>query len=206
MKKQLSSLFLLLILVAVTTFRANAEGGYKLGDKARDFSLKNIDGKMVSLKDYADAKGIIVVFTCNHCPFAKKYEDRIIALHKKYSAQGYPVVAINPNDPKKQPEDNYAEMQKRAKEKSIPYAYVMDETQQIAKAYGAEKTPHVFVLKKVGTDYVVSYIGGVDDNPNEPEKVSTKYVESAVDALLAGKPVPTPETRAIGCGIKWREV
>jgi peroxiredoxin len=207
MKKQFS-IFMLAVLVMLTaaSFTTTQAGGYRIGDKAMDFSLKNVDGKMVSLKDYGDAKGIIVVFTCNHCPFAKKYEDRIIALNTKYAGKGYPVVAIQPNDPKKQPEDSYEEMQKRAKEKSYAFPYVIDETQQIAKTYGAQKTPHIFLLKKVGANYIVSYIGGVDDNPNEPEKVTTRYVEAAVDNLLAGKPVANPETKAIGCSIKWREV
>ena len=188
-------------------FTAQAGGGYKVGDKARSFDLKNVDGKMVSLDKAAGAKGAIVVFTCNHCPFSKMYEDRIVALNAKYANKGYPVVAINPNDPKKSPEDDFATMQTRAKEKSFSFPYLVDESQEIAKAYGAARTPHVFVLtKQAAGDYTVSYIGAIDDNANEPASVSTKYVEAAVDNLLAGKKPAPDKTAAIGCTIKWREI
>src|ERR1700760_4284005 len=122
----------LIIASLMMLFAFKPEGtGYKAGDKATDFKLKNIDGKMVSLADYKDAKGFIVVFTCNHCPFAKKYEDRVEALDKKYKSLGYPVVAINPNDPNEVPEDNYMGMQNRAKEKGFTFPYLVDETQNI---------------------------------------------------------------------------
>src|SRR5580704_16479265 len=123
-------------LVMLFAFKPTGEG-YKAGDKAVDFKLKNIDGKMVSLADYKSAKGFIVVFTCNHCPFAKKYEGRVEALDQKYRDKGYPVVAINPNDPTISPEDDYAGMQQRAKDKSFTFPYLVDQTQDIAKTYGA---------------------------------------------------------------------
>jgi len=181
------------------------EGGYKVGDKALDFKLKNIDEKMVSPLDYRDAKGYIVVFTCNYCPFAVKYEDRINDLNKKYAKSGYPVIAVNPNDPVQYPEDDFANMKKRAKEKGFTFPYLVDESQQIAMTYGASKTPHVFILQKVNNDLVVRYIGAVDDNTDDPSAVKEKYVEQAVDALLAGKEVKTTTTKAIGCGIKWKK-
>ncbi|NIK74271.1 peroxiredoxin [Thermonema lapsum] len=180
--------------------------GYKPGDKAIDFKLKNIDGQYVSLADFKEAKGFIVVFTCNHCPFSKMYEDRIIALDKKYKPLGYPVVAINPNDPKKQPEDSFDKMIERAKEKGFTFPYLFDETQEIARTYGATNTPHVFVLKKEGKDLIVSYIGAIDDSPREASKASKKYVEQAVDALLSGKEVQVKQAKAIGCTIKWKEM
>jgi glutathione peroxidase-family protein len=180
------------------------DGGYQVGDKAADFNLKNVDGKMVSLANYKDAKGFIVVFTCNHCPFAKKYESRIMALNKKYSLKGYPVVAIQPNDPAEVPDDSYQNMQARAKEKNYDFPYVLDETQATAHAFGATKTPHVFVLQKVKGDLVVKYIGAIDDNSDDETAVKQKYVESAVDALLNGKEVSTTNTKAIGCTIKWK--
>jgi peroxiredoxin len=192
---------LTLAIMALTSFRPT---GYTVGDKATDFKLKNIDGKMVSLADYKDAKGFIVVFTCNHCPFAKAYEDRIIALDTKYRPLNYPVIAINPNDPVAVPEDDMATMQQRAKAKNYSFPYLVDETQNIAKTYGATRTPHVFVLQKSGNDYIVKYIGAIDDNSDDPSAVKEKYVENAVDALLAGKTVPTNNTKAIGCGIKWK--
>lgn len=193
-----------LFIAAVAMLCAFRPEGYKVGDKAIDFKLKNIDGKMVSLADYKDAKGFIVVFTCNHCPFAKAYEDRIIALNTKYASKGYPVIAINPNDPTVVPEDDYATMQQRAKAKNYAFPYLVDGTQNIAKTYGATRTPHVFVLQKSGTELMVKYIGAIDDNSDDPSAVKEKYVENAVDALLAGKDVNPSSTKAIGCGIKWK--
>ncbi len=187
--------------VALASFRPS---GYNIGDKAMDFKLKNIDGKMVSLSDYKDAKGFIVVFTCNHCPFAKAYEDRIIALDAKYRPKNYPVIAINSNDPVAVPEDNMETMQQRAKAKNYSFPYLVDETQNVAKAYGATRTPDVYVLQKSGSDYILKYMGAIDDNSDDANAVKTKYVEDAVDALLAGKPIQTNTTKAIGCGIKWK--
>lgn len=195
----------LLLAVTLSTLTAIAQGGYKVGDKAIDFKLKNIDGKAVSLADYDAAKGFIVVFTCNHCPFAIKYEDRINSLAKKYQTNGYPVIAINPNDSVQYPADSYAAMQVRAKEKGFIFPYLLDDTQAIAKAYGATKTPHVFVLQKEKGELVVKYIGAIDDNTDDATAVKTKYVEQAVDELKAGKAVTTTSTKAIGCGIKWKK-
>lgn len=176
--------------------------GYKIGDVATDFSLKNVDGKNVSLKDIKNAKGYIVIFTCNHCPYAVAYEDRIIDLDKKYSKKGYPVVAINPNNPVKQPDDSFEKMQQRAKDKGFSFPYLLDEGQKIFPQYGATKTPHVYVLEKTKAGNVVRYIGAIDDNYEDAEAVEQKYVENAVDALLGGKEVPVKETKAIGCSIK----
>nr|BAL57298.1 peroxiredoxin [uncultured Bacteroidetes bacterium] len=178
--------------------------GVKVGDKAPAFSLKNVDGRTVSLADYAKEKGVIVVFTCNHCPYAKKYEERIIQLHKDLAPKGFPVVAINPNAPEIVPEDSYEAMQKRAREKKYPFVYLFDETQGVARAYGATKTPHVFLLKREGDAFVVAYIGAIDDSPTDPKGVKKAYVREAVEAILAGKPVPVAETRAIGCSVKYR--
>src|SRR2546421_63802 len=130
--------FLLLIFTAMLSAQnPNPPAGYKPGDKARDFNLKNINGKMVSLGKYHKAsQGAIIIFTCNHCPFSIAYEDRITALHNKYEPHGYPVIAINPNDPAAEPEDSYENMRKRAKEKGFTFPYLIDETQEISKAYG----------------------------------------------------------------------
>ena len=119
--------------------------GYKVGDVAADFNLKNIDGSMKSLAGYKDAKGFIVVFTCNHCPFSIAYEDRIIGIHNRFSSMGYPVIAINPNDVATVPDDSYEKMIERAKEKKFPFDYLHDETQEVAKRFGAARTPHVYV-------------------------------------------------------------
>ena len=179
--------------------------GYKVGDKAIDFSLKNVDGKMVSLKDYNGSKGFIVVFTCNHCPFSKAYESRIMDLDKKYAELGYPVIAINSNDVTKSPDDSYEHMLELAKEKSYSFPYLYDESQEIAKSYGATRTPHVYILKKEGKELVVKYIGAIDDNVDEPENVKSRYAQSALDALISGKEVAVMDTKAIGCTIKWKD-
>lgn len=201
MKKAFSLLTLALALVAMS-FTVNTSGGYKVGDTAIDFKLKNVDGKMVSLAGIKDAKGYIVIFTCNACPYAKAYEDRIIELHKKYAPLGYPVVAINPNDKDVQPADSYDKMKERAKEKNFPFNYLYDETQEIAKTYGATRTPHVYLLDK---NRVVRYIGAIDDNSESASDVKEKYLENAIDALRDGKDVATKETKAVGCGIKWKK-
>ncbi|MCS6795564.1 MAG: thioredoxin family protein [Raineya sp.] len=197
---------LLFVLAVIFVSNKPAGDGYKPGDKARDFSLKNIDGKMVSLATLPEAtKGAIVIFTCNHCPFSKMYEDRIIALDAKYKPKGYPVVAINPNDPARVPDDSFEKMIERAKEKGFTFPYLIDETQEIAKTYGATNTPHVFVLEKQGKDFIVRYIGAIDDNAKDASQVKERYVEQAVDNLLAGKKVSKAQVKAIGCTIKWKQ-
>lgn len=180
--------------------------GYKVGDAARDFSLKNVDGKNVSLKNYGDdVQGFIITFTCNHCPYAKAYEDRIIALDKKFAPLGYPVIAINPNDPTDYPEDSFDNMVKRAKEKSYTFPYLIDETQEIAKAYGATRTPHMYVVQKTAKGLEVVYIGAIDDNTENPDAAKNKYVEAAIDALKKGQKPAVSFTKAIGCTIKWKK-
>ena len=192
---------ILLALVTITFISAiTPDGaGYKVGEQAGDFSLKNVDGTMVSLKDYKGVNGYIVVFTCNTCPYAVMYEDRIIALHNKYSPLGYPVVAINPNDPSVKPGDDFASMQTRAKEKNFPFKYLYDEGQKVYPAFGATRTPHVFLLD---ANRYVRYIGAIDDNAQNPSEVSTKYLENAISALQAGNNPDPSETKAIGCTIK----
>lgn len=179
--------------------------GYKVGDKASDFRLRNVDGRMVSMADYPDAKGFIVIFTCNHCPYSVAYEDRKIALHNKFAPMGYPVIAINPNDSVAQPQDSYSKMKIRAKEKKFPYPYLLDAEQTVYKEYGATRTPHVFLLQRQGKDYIVRYIGAIDNNHEDAAKADKKYVEDAIMAIEKGQN-PDPEfTRAIGCTIKVRK-
>lgn len=199
--KTLSSLGLALLLFVSASF-STPTAGYKVGDVATDFKLKNVDGKMVSLSDFKKAKGFIVIFTCNHCPYAKAYEDRIIALDKQFASLSYPVVAINPNNPEKQKEDSYPLMQQRAKEKGFTFPYLFDEGQKIYPQYGATKTPHVFLLEKTAKGNIVRYIGAIDDNHEDASAVKTKYVETAVRALLSKAEVNPKETKAIGCSIK----
>lgn len=180
----------------------SAPAALKPGDVAPDFKLKNIDGKMVSLADFKNVKGYIVVFTCNHCPYAKAYEDRLIAINEKYSKMGYPVIAINPNDPAAEPEDSFDEMKIRAKEKGFKFPYLIDEGQKIYPQYGATKTPHVFLLD---SKKVVKYIGSIDDSPNDASAVKAKYLEEAIASLQAGKDIIPNVTKALGCSIKVKK-
>lgn len=188
-----------------TTEEAIVNAGYTIGDEATDFSLIGTDDKTYSLAQYTDAKGFIVIFTCNHCPYAKAYEDRIVALDKKYKDLGYPVIAINPNDASVQPEDSFDLMKVRAQEKGFTFPYLVDEGQKIYPQYGATKTPHVFILQKENGKNIVKYIGAIDNNHENANDVSEKYVEAAVDALLAGNEIAVKETVAIGCTIKVKE-
>ena len=175
-----------------------------IGKAAPTFELKNIDGKMVSLQQVLSKnEGVILVFTCNHCPYSVKYEDRIMALDKKYKLLGYPVIAINPNDPVAYKEDNFENMKKRAKQKGFSFPYLVDETQQIAKAYAATRTPHVYLIRKEADEIgVVRYVGAIDDN-TEAEAVTVKYVEDAITRLKGNEDAEPSYTKAIGCGIKW---
>ncbi|MBC7125540.1 MAG: thioredoxin family protein [Bacteroidales bacterium] len=196
---------LFLMLMATFMVAGLYAQGLKIGDKAPDFRLKNVDGKMVSLADYSQAKGFIVIFSCNHCPFVKAYEDRMIALHEKYAPKGFPVIAINSNDPEVVPEDSFDKMVERAQQKKFPFVYLFDEGQKIYPLYGAARTPHVYILSKKANDLVVEYIGTIDDNYKDASAVKEKYVENAVDALLSGKKPAVTETKAVGCSIKVKK-
>ncbi|WP_242204817.1 thioredoxin family protein [Aestuariivivens insulae] len=201
-KNAIAALTLLVVLSAFTDFNAHLENGYKIGDVVSDFKLMNVDGKMVSLSKYKEAKGFIVVFTCNTCPYARMYEERIIALNNKYDAKGYPVIAIMPNNPTIKKGDSFEAMKERAKSKGFTFPYLIDKDQEVYPQFGATKTPHVYVLQKTKKGNVVEYIGAIDDNYNDASAVSNKYVEDAVNALLEGKEVQQKETKAIGCSIK----
>ena len=179
--------------------------GYGVGDYAKDFKLENIDGKSVSLADYSNAKGFIIVFTCNTCPYAKAYESRIMDLDKNYAGKGFPVIAINPNDISQQPGDSMDEMKKRASDKGYTFPYLRDDSQEVAKAFGATKTPHVYLLnKEAANKYKVEFIGAIDDSPNDLSDVSETYVEDAINTILSGGTPAVTEKRAIGCTIKWK--
>jgi peroxiredoxin len=194
-------LFAALILLTAAAGKLN----YGVGDTVSDFKLKNVDGKMVSLADYKSSKGVIVIFDCNTCPYSRAYNDRIIDLNKKYASQGFPVVTINSNDAEQSDGDSFEEMVDLAKRKNYDFPYLVDESQSVAKSFGATNTPHVFVLKNENNAFKVAYIGAIDDNPRKASAASRKYVEEAVNALLANKPVASAKTKALGCGIKWKE-
>lgn len=180
--------------------------GYGIGDAVANFRLKNVDGGMVALSDFRNAKGAIIVFTCNHCPFSRAYEDRVIALNQRFMAQGFPVIGINPNDPAAYEEDSFENMKVRAREKNYSFPYLSDESQEVARAFGATRTPHVVVLKREGDKFTVQYLGMIDDNSQDAGGVTRRYVEEAVTNLLAGKPVGLNTTKSVGCAIKWKTV
>lgn len=185
----------------VAATNVNDLPGLKVGDKASDFALKNVDGKIVSLKDYQDAKGFIVTFTCNTCPVAQAYEDRIVALHQKFAAKGYPVIAVMPNDPGLAPGDSFENMKKRAQAEKYAFPYLFDDGQKVTLQYGATRTPEIYLLDKT---LMVRYTGAIDDNM-DASSVKTSYVENAIAALEKGQE-PNPNfTKAIGCGVKLKK-
>lgn len=188
-----------------TTTSVNPDEGYNVGDVVQDFSLKNVDGNMMSLADMDEAKGFIVVFTCNHCPFSVMYEDRLLGFDQMYAEQGYPVIAINPNDSERKPEDSFDNMVIRSNEKEFTFPYLHDDTQEIAKQFGATRTPHIYVLVKEESELVVKYIGAIDDSPRSAEGVEDPYLHKAMRSIVSGY-APDPDfTKAIGCTIKWAQ-
>lgn len=207
--KTFKVLTLLAVLVILSAFAVNKMGGsnsgsqgYAIGDIATDFSLKNVDDNQVSLSDYEEAKGFIVIFTCNTCPFSVANEDRINALDAKYKNAGYPVIAINPNNPEVKPGDSFEAMKVRAKEKQFSFPYLFDQGQKVYPSYGATKTPHVYLLQKTPKGNEVKYIGAIDDNSRNAQAVKERFLENAVNSLLEGKEIAVKETKAIGCSIK----
>lgn len=178
---------------------ASDGNGLKIGDVAPDFSLKNVDGNYVSMNDYENAAGFIIIFSCNHCPFVVAVEDRMIALHERYAPMGWHLIAINPNDPAVVPDDSFEKMIERAQEKNFPFPYVKDVGQKVFPQYGATRTPHVFLLD---ADRVVRYIGAIDDNTRDASAVQEKWLENAMARIMRGMDPDPLETRAIGCTIK----
>lgn len=172
-----------------------------LGDKAVDFSLKGVDGKTYALADFRKAPALVIVFSCNHCPYVKAYEPRLIDIQADYAPKGVQVAAVNSNDDVNYPEDNFPEMIRRAKEQGFNFLYLRDDTQKTARAYGATHTPHLFVFDR---DRRLAYTGKIDDNWERPESVTKRYLRDALDDLLAGKSPRIAETHAIGCTIKWK--
>jgi len=166
-----------------------------------DQKMKNVDGQAIAVADVRGAKGTLVVFTCNACPYAKAWEDRIVALGNEYKSKGIGVIAVNANDPGKVAEDGYDQMKTRAREKNFAFPYVVDATSGLARAYGATRTPEAFLFDAQGK---LVYHGTIDDNAQDPEKVSSRYLSDALAAVSSGKDVAVKETKAMGCGIKFR--
>ena len=195
---------LLIVLFTTPLMNPDKTTGYEVGDYVDDFSLKNVDGKMVSMAEYKEAEGFIISFTCNTCPYSVMYEQRIIDLDKKYASKGYPVIAINPNDPKKNPGDSFDKMIERASDENYPFPYLIDESQEVTRNFGATNTPHMFIVQNDGGKYRVAYIGTIDNNPKAADKATKHYIDDAMDDILSGKKVEVSKTKAVGCSIKWK--
>ena len=172
----------------------------KLGETAPDFSLPGTDGKTYRLADFASTHVVCVIFMCNHCPYVKATIDRIIALQRDYVGKGAQVIGINSNETANHPEDSVEHMIRWAKEKAFNFPYLRDETQAVARAYGAERTPHIFLFDQ---QRALRYTGAIDDNTQDPTKVRRRYLREAIDALLAHQPIKEAQTHAIGCSVKW---
>ena len=200
------SIFLLSISLLVLLGAKTPPSGPQVGDLIDNFALKNVDDKMLDLNNYLDqlqAKGVVITFMCNTCPYAIATEERLIAFDKKYKNKGYPVVAINPNVPKVS-EDSFEKMQARAQSQGYSYPYLADATQSIARAFGASRTPHVFILQREENNNLrIKYIGAFDDNPMQADQVKNTYTETAIEELLNDQALSRTEVKAIGCTIKW---
>jgi len=161
-----------------------------------------VDGKSVSIADVAGKAGTLVIFTCDHCPFARGWEARIVALANGYTKQGTGVILINANDPAQHDEDGLAGMQARVKASGLQVPYVVDDTSNVARAFGATVTPEAFLFDRRGK---LVYHGTIDDNMRQPDQAQHHYLKDALDAVLAGKPPALPETKSLGCSIKYRD-
>ncbi len=170
-----------------------------LGQTAPDFDLLGVDGARHSLQSFRDARVLVVVFSCNHCPYVKAYEDRMVSIQREYSANGVQLVAINSNDDASYPEDSFDNMVKRAREKGFNFPYLRDDSQQAVDAFGAVCTPHVFAFD---SDRKLRYRGRIDDS-RDPAKITSDDLKNALDDLTEGRPVRQPDTRPFGCSIKW---
>lgn len=201
--KLFTKLTLIIAAVLFLSF-SNYENETPAGNSVKDFNLMNVDGKPVSLSDYPDAKGFIIIFTCNHCPFAKLYPQRMNGLNIKYRDSGVPLIAISSTDTAEFEEDSYTKMIQKSESENFNFPYLFDGEQTVAKDFGAQKTPHAFVIWKENYEWVIKYNGAIDDNGAEPDKVINKYAADAVDALLKGSEVKVKETKSIGCQILFR--
>lgn len=194
---------ILLVMLALSAFLSHAQTAtLKAGDAAPDFKLKNVDNKELSFASFPNAKGYIVVFTCNTCPYAVAYEQRIIDLDKKFKPQGYPVIAINPNDPEASSADAFNKMQDLAKEKKYPFPYLFDAGQKVTDQYGAKRTPHIFIVSKTSKGNVVEYVGAIDNDPEGTKTEKIKYAEDVIAALKSNQKPAITQTKEIGCTVK----
>lgn len=174
----------------------------KIGDPIPEFNLKAVDGKFYALQDFKEASGLIVIFSCNHCPYVQAYEERIKSIQSDYKTKGIQVIAISSNDVDSYPEDSFENMKLRSDEKQFNFPYLWDETQQLAKDFGATHTPEIFLFDK---ERKLVFHGKIDDNWNDEKSIRQKYLRSALDEMLTGNQITVPETFTIGCTIKWKK-
>ncbi len=182
-------------------FKVRAGGKLDIGDEAPPFALPGIDGRTFDPAAFRTKPVLVIVFSCNHCPYVQAYEDRLIEIQRDYGGRGVQLVAINSNDDEQYPEDSLPEMVKRADEKHFNFPYLRDASQEVAKAYGATHTPQLFVFDRARR---LRYTGKIDDNWQHPAAVTRRYLREALDAILEGQPPAEPSTFAIGCTIKWK--
>ncbi|MCO6449854.1 MAG: thioredoxin family protein [Caldilineales bacterium] len=173
----------------------------QIGDSAIQFNLPGVDGRSHALSDYGDKNAVAVIFSCNHCPYVLAWEDRMIAIQQDYAAQGVQLIAIGANDAVKYPTDSFDAMKTHAAEKGLNFPYLRDESQEIATAYGAQRTPEIFLFDQAGE---LRYHGAIDDNYDDPDGVQQTYLRSALDAVLASQAPAIAETPPVGCTIKWK--
>jgi len=188
-----------IVLFMLTTAYINI--GHKV---IKDFSLQNVDGTVFSLKDHPEAKGFMVVFTCNHCPFAKLYSARLNELNTKYKPQGIPLIAINSMDTLVYEEESFVQMKEKAKVDKFNFPYLYDAMQVVGKNFDAEHTPQAFIIWKENNGWIIKYSGAIDDNGEHPE-LATSYLANAVEDLLHNRSVVNPVTESFGCRIMYRK-
>jgi peroxiredoxin len=172
-----------------------------IGDSAIPFALPGVDGKTHAFSDARGSKATVVIFTCNHCPYARAWEDRFVSIQNDFRDQGVRLIAINANDAEKYPDDNFEAMRERATERNFSFPYLRDDSQEIARAYGAERTPEVFIFNG---DDILQYHGTVDDNPEDPDAVKIPYLRAALDSILNRRRIAILQTTPVGCTIKWK--
>ena len=191
-----------LLALAVSMSVAGSAFGLNIGDKApsTNVKMKNVDGHELSIADVAGQEGTLVIFSCNHCPFVKAWQGRIASIGNAAKGKGVGVIVINPNDPAAYAEDSFDEMQKRAQQLGFTFPYVVDATSDVARAFGATRTPEAFLF---GKDGKLVYHGAIDDS-KDADQVTKRFLQDAIDAAIAGKDIPVKETKFVGCGIKFR--
>jgi peroxiredoxin len=173
----------------------------KIGGKAIPFELPGVDDREHSLADYTNKQVVVVIFSCNHCPYVQAWEDRMVQIQSDYRDRQVQLIAISANDAKRYPGDSFDSMKARAEAKGFNFPYLYDESQEVARHYGAERTPEVFVFDRAG---IMRYHGAIDDNYDQPDAVKQSYLRDALDAVLAGGEPSVPETKPVGCTIKWK--